>query len=660
MMITIVAFFYIFSITNADPTDSLQVDTPLDQDSLSVSDDDIPIDTVPPSFPLKTHGSIFILHEKNKQKISKQDIQYINYASFPDIIKKKYHQYPLFLGSYGQFNSFSFFGANPRNIALGFNSRPIEDIAFSSINLSQVAPEFMESTELLTGTDAVIFSDNGSGAYINIQEIIHNTKYPYTKLWLSEANFDFISADGIFSQNFAKNWNFTFGFRSVSSAGRYDNSWVDGWNVRTMLRWNPSDRTSFSFVEYFTNQGFATTGGIQATNGDYCDDLVAFPIYEEVDERVFRHDMTLSMSSILDKDSLHALYSSLYFSHSEWDRRRSIDMLFNENDSSLYYSNRSYYLGTSARYENNLLEFTKLTVGGDLRYVSLGSNDYIESLNGLSIAGFGRLKLIFSDDLSLTTGVRLKLRDKKYSASLGGKISFDLSDELVLSADASYSERFPSPSEGLSLDNEKNLLGLFSFSWESEKSHLNFTAFARQVLSPIMAIPVYSDQGLLINATGYNGDNRFITGGIIDAGTPIAGSLLINDDRIVLHGWVNLQLSMGEDNTSKRFPTFFGGLEIYYELTIGRSQARLGASLELLSAFKGEYFFPINRMYIPYQTERGFSTNGTELFAKARLGSNAYVKVSLENPLSQCYYYVPVYPMYEMNFKISVSWSFMD
>jgi hypothetical protein len=652
--------FFLSSISFAYQTsDSVETQGQILPDSIEAQKSE-PIDTIPPNRPLMSHGSCFTLTEKNIPKISKQDIQYINYANFQDILKRKMRQFPLFLGGYGEFNSFSIYGGNPRNISLAFNGRPIDDPAFSTLNLSQIAPEFMENAEILTGTDAITYSDNASSLFINLQEIIYDTKYPYTKIWLSKSSFDFISADGIFSQNFSKNWNFTFGFRTQTSAGRYDNSWLDSWNVRALLRWNPSERTSISLTEYFTNQGFGTTGGIENTGEDFCDDLIAFPIYERVNERVFRHDLTLSLTSVLDRDSSHAISGSVFLSNSDWDRRRSIDMLIGDNDSSLYYNNSSFFIGANARYENNLLDFTKLSIGGDLRYVSLESNDYIESLSGITAAAFSRLKINFTENFSLTGGLRLKIQHEKYAASLGGKINYNLSNDILLTADISYSERFPSPSEGLNLNNEKNMLGLFKFNWEKLDSRLSLTAFSRQVFSPLHAEPVYNSSGLLINTNSYNGDDITVVGATVEAATTMAEALLVHTDKIVASGWSNVQFSMGDDRAGKRFPVFYGGLELYYELIIGRSEARIGASIELLSAFKGERFFPIKRTYFPAEYEKGFSTNGTELFAAARLGSNAYVKISFENPLSQCYYYVPIHPMYEMNFKLSVSWSFMD
>jgi len=655
-LFTFVLTIYLFPYQTED---SLDTQEQILSDSVSV-EKSVPLDTIPPSNPLVSHGSLFTLTENNTTKISKQDIQYINYANFPDILKRKMRQFPLFTGGYGEFNSFSIFGGNPRNISVAFNGRAIDDFAFSTLNLSQIAPEFMENAEILTGTDAIIYSNDASSALINLQEIMYNTKYPYTKMWISEANFDYISADGIFSQNFTKNWNFTFGFRTQTSSGRYENSWLDSWNVRALLRWNPSDRTSISLVDYFTNQGFGTTGGIENTGEDYCDDLIAFPIYEQVDERVFRHDLTLSLTSILDKDSSHAISGSIFLSNSDWDRRRSIDMLISESDSSLFYSNSTFFVGANAKYENNLLEFTKLTIGGDFRYIALDGTDYIESFSGLSASAFGRLKLNFTKDLSLSGGIRLKAQHEKYAASLGGKIEYNLSHDILISADISYSERFPSASEGLSLNNEKNFLGLFRFIWESKESSLSFTAFGRQVFSPLMAEPVYNTSGLLINTQGYNSTDITIAGATLEVTTTLTESLLLNADKLIVGGWANIQLSMGDDSSNKRFPVFYGGMELYYELEIGRSQARIGASIELLSSFKGESFFPIKRTYFASDIEKGFSTNGTELFATARLGSNAYVKLSLENPLSQCYYYIPIHPMYEMNFKLSVSWSFMD
>ena len=653
-------FFINYELSSQELPDSLQSDNLKIIDSTEIDKPVEVIDTIPPTNPLQSHGSMFILPEKFRNSITKQDIQFVNYATFADIFKRKIKAYPLFLGSYGQFNSFSMFGGMPQNLSVSFNGRPVGDFAFSNLNLSQISPEFMESAEILTGTDAITFSNDASGALINIQEVQYNTKYPYTKFWLSEANFDFISSDGVFSQNFAKNWNFTFGFRNMSSVGRYENSWVESWNVRALLRWNPSDRTSISLVEYFTNQGFATTGGIENTGDDYCDDLLAFPIYSQVKERVFRHDLTLTLSSILDADSSQAIHSSIYFSNSEWERRRSLDMIFNQSDSSLYYGNTSIYVGANARYENNLLDFTKFTLGGELRYISLEATDYLESFSGISAAAFSQLKIFLSNDFVLTGGLRLKAQHEKYAASLGGKIDYSLSDDILLTGDISYSERFPSPSEGLSLDNEKNLLGLFKFEWQNNENQLSLTAFGRHVLSPVMAKPIYNENGTIINTESYNGDSRFVVGSILEAETTILEALLINSDRIVISGWANIQFNISDDSTSKRFPIFYGGMETYYELEIGRSLARLGFSFELLSSFKGEYFFPITRAYIPYNYEKGFSTNGAKVFAIARLGSNAYVKLSFENPLSQCYYYVPIYPMDEMNFKLSVSWSFMD
>jgi hypothetical protein len=660
IMFTLFFFFFLSATSFSYQTsDSLVTQDQILPDSIEAKEAE-PLDTIPPNRPMCSHGSSFTLSEKNTAKISKQDIQYINYANFPDILKRKMRQFPLFLGGYGEFNSFSIYGGRTANISVAFNGRPVDDFEFSTINLSQIAPEFMENAEILTGTDAILYSNDASAAFINLQEIIYDTQYPYTKIWLSEASFDYISADGIFSQNFMKNWNFTFGFRTQTSAGRYENSWLDSWNVRALLRWNPSDRTSVSLVENFTNQGFGTTGGIENTGEDFCDDLLAFPIYDQLDERVFRHDVTLSLTSILDIDSTHAINGSIFLSNSDWDRRRSIDMLISENDSSLHYSHSSFFVGANARYENNLLDFTKLSIGGDVRFISLDGTDYIESFSGLTAAAFGRIKINFTKDLSITGGIRLKAQHDNYAASLGGKIDYNFSDDILLTADISYSERFPSPSEGLLLNNEKNFLGLFKFSWISEESNVSFTAYGRQIFSPIMAEPIFNDSGLLVNTKGYNGSDQTVAGALLEASTPITDGLLINADKIIISGWSNIQLSMGNDSAGKRFPVFYGGVELYYELIIGRSQARIGATIELLSSFKGERFFPIKRTYFATDLEKGFSTNGTELFASARLGSNAYVKLSLENPLSQCYYYVPIHPMYEMNFKVSVSWSFMD
>ena len=224
--------------------------------------------------PLKAHGSSFLIPYKHYNKINKTDFAFENYQTSSELIQNKLFSLPLSLGNIGKFNSLAINGAYSQQISSCYNNRPMFDVFDKKYNLEQFPAEFFENIEILTGTDAVSFSDNSSAAMLNFQEIIYNTNTPFTKLWFAQADYDFIGADGIFSQNIAKDLNFTFGFRSLFSSGRYDNNWLESWNTRGLLRYNISDLSSISIVYNFVNMGNGTNGGMKSDTSDFTDDLI--------------------------------------------------------------------------------------------------------------------------------------------------------------------------------------------------------------------------------------------------------------------------------------------------------------------------------------------------------------------------------------------------
>ena len=165
-----------------------------------VSDDKVEvIDTIPSSIPLTGHGSLSISSDIEKIKLNKRDLAFINYVSMPEIIYDQLPVYPLSLGGHGLFNHFSVFGGMPSGINFKYNGRDLSYLETGLFNPVQIPVEFLENIAFLTGSDAVIFGNNSSGALINIQEIRYNTAVPYTRMWLSQSAEDLFSVDGIFS-----------------------------------------------------------------------------------------------------------------------------------------------------------------------------------------------------------------------------------------------------------------------------------------------------------------------------------------------------------------------------------------------------------------------------------------------------------------------------
>jgi hypothetical protein len=81
-------------------------------------------------------------------------------------------------------------------------------------------------------------------------------------------------------------------------------------------------------------------------------------------------------------------------------------------------------------------------------------------------------------------------------------------------------------------------------------------------------------------------------------------------------------------------------------------------SFEFISNYKGERFLPLNRLFVPVDSEPRTMQSGFSIFAATKLG-DAYLRISMNNIFSKLYY-VPYYPVYGQNFRIQVAWAFFD
>ncbi|TAL69683.1 MAG: hypothetical protein EPN82_03445 [Bacteroidetes bacterium] len=635
------------------PEDSLQIyfekvkQGKFNPDSVKVES----IDTIPPNVPLISHGRAFVINNEIYKSIRKENIRFHNYNTLFDILQFNLPAFPLSLDGIGTYRHLSLFGSSPKDISFQFNNRPYKDLEYGSLNIEQLTPEFMEQAEVLVGSDAVIISDNSSGASINLQEIRYNTKKPYTRLWYSQAGYDFISADGIYSQNFIKNWNFTFGFRTMTATGRYANSWLQDWNVRTLLRWNPSDYTSISFVENYTNHGYGTNGGVDVIySSDIYDNVYARVKFENLNERVFRHDLTLTYTSLLDKDSSSTLSGSIYFSNSEWDNYRSKDLFVNLTDTVNIINHTSHYMGATAKYEQDFFRTFQLRVGGDVEYDVLPQTYYFDELNDISLSAFAHGLFEPVKNIKISGGLRFTTFAGKTALSTGAKAVLSLANELELIGDLSIASRFPTPSEGLNLSNEKHFLGLAELRYKTQPINISIGAFYRNVDNPILTYAETIDSHTVYKS--YSENKRTVLGLYANLGFIIFGNINISI-------WGQGYLSRTNDSNDYRFPDFIAGIRGYYEIIAGKSVLRLGTSFGFIGEMKGEQYVSIGRKYLPNSTTSLAKPLSLDLFAEARLGV-AYLKLTYENILSQGYYYVPYYPQLDGNFRISVGWPFLD
>lgn len=624
----------------------------LPKDSSKV--DSVKKDTVVLHKPLPFHGKIDNVFSSFYQNINKNDYVYDNYASLFEILKKRTTAYPLSLGTYGQFSSFSAFGGNPNDISFSFDGLSINDFQFSSINIQQLPVEFIENIEIFTGSDAVILSDNSSGLYCNIQEPKYNTKTPYTRIFYSQAAYDYLATDAVYSQNFLPNLNLCLGFHRQACSGRFDNSALDAWNVRGLLRWNLSDYTNISLVENFFNHRLGTNGGVDYSNStDLFDELVANVNYETLYEGLIRHITNVTMTTMLDEDSTSIISGSAFFSYSDYERELSDDLLVNINDTTLLFSNLNRQFGFKMNYEQKLLSGIIINTGGQIQSINLEKSIYNDAYDGLLYSGYIRGKIVLFNKFELSGGTRVAVQKSHSSLNYGVKANYLLSDKSNLSLDLSSSQRLPSPAEGLEIQKENHLLALFIFNYKEENTNFEFNCFARKINSPIVSYPVYSEySGKIINTISKNEDSRMIIG---------AG--LKTDFRLfdVFKLYSNIQGYYSETNSiaDNRYPAVNATFGTSWEYKNNRSLARLGLEFAFLSKFKGETFSPFKRTYFSNSTESAFFTNGLTAYAEAKFG-NAFVRLSYENLLSRGSYYVPIYPMFDRSLWFSINWAFLD
>ena len=649
LILTLLCFFTIYHFANSQ-TDSLNIptDTTTPADSIAVKD------SIPIYNPLHQHTSQFLINSTQHHEITKHDICFLDYNGLNDIFSHFLPVFPLKLSSFGQNESFAMNGFHANDISVSFAGRPMNDPEYSSYNLNQFSQEFMEKAQVFTGSDAVILS--GSPTYINLQEIRYNTATPFTRLFYTQAGFDYINADALFSQNFAPNTNFTFGFRHQTANSEFPNSFCENWNIRTMLRWNPSDLTSISLSENFTNQGNGTNGGSYNDNNKY-DNILANTYYPQLTEKMFRHDLTLACSSILDKDSSSAVYASLFLTNAEWNFNISEDAK-DSDDKSYIIDRSSLFTGANARYEFQPNDYLSLSAGGNLLYKDIEQSKINDALNSLDISAFVHSILHLSNATDLSAGLRFQYDKLFATIATGAKLTHALTANYSLALDASYFETAPSLVQNSfsSLEKEKNMLLTASLRYTSKLTQLQINAYARLSQSPIT---FQIDEQKKYPWGNYSNSDKLNAFGLNIIYNAYYNYSALFFDALGLRIKAQCNITGPESNQEYILPLFHGSAAAFCEIRRSKSILRLGLEAAATSQYSGMQYIPMLRTFNKFDSKISFMPSGFNIFATARLG-NAYVRLTYENILSLNYYYVPVYPMHTGNLRLSVSWSFFD
>jgi hypothetical protein len=613
------------------------------------------IDTLGLYKPIKNFGTILTSTYEKSNYISKKDLSYDTYYTASDILKNRHIGFPVSLGFYGMNNSAMILGELPLGLDVKYNGISQNEVELNSTNLSLLPIEAFEGMELYLGSDAVILSNNSTGAMLNFNEVINNTAVPYTKLWYSQGSSEMIAADGTFSQNFAKNFNLHLGFRSFNSPGRFSNQWINSWNLRAKVRWNLDSLTNISFSEFFNNYGIGENGGANKnTTSNIFDEVEFNPLLNYTNSRLFKHNLQFSFEKLLDTNRNVVISSKLAFINTDKYIFDGDNVFSNPTDSLTNISYTTRNLLYNAILETNY-SFLHLVLGTDLAYKSISDNILTGKESNFSASFYGLGKISILNYVDLSGGLRYINNFSRNAIAAGGKVTVNFGSNQTKNAiylDISKSDRFPSLMQGLTLENEHHYLAIAGFERKTETTNTEILGFFRQVDLPIEFNYSLDSNQKAGNFTFSNGSNKRIYGLELNHS-------FLPFKNIYFEGFAKFYYTTFNNKENSFLPNFYGGFKTYYNLKQGRSEMHLGAEYAAIMGFAGYSYFPIVDNYALLAEKSSFMNNGINLFAEARLGST-YVRAKLINLLGSGYYYTPYYPELGFHFQFSVSWAFLD
>ncbi len=647
--------FFVFSVLLffSSTEKSISKSVSFQTDSLFVADT-VAVNVVKDSTVLYTphskHGLLSFFPKAHK-KITKYQLQWINYTAGSDVLAEKLPVVPLHLGNYGLWNTTSFNGSGFSDQAVRFNGRSLSGIISQQVPLDIFPLEFVESMEIITGVDAITYSDNASGALINLQEIRYNTSKPYTRLWYSQGGNNYIAADGVYSQNVAPNLNLTLGFRRMFSDGRFSSSGVDAWNVRTKLQYSLSNQSIVSFTYMYTNHEMGAFGGLNSLNTD---NITSTPWYVGASTVLKRNDATITYSTFFENDSSGSFTAMLYYSNALTEQK-NIPFVNGIEVVDTTYKEQEAITGASFRYEQTLLPkesfFTNsIRTGAEIELLSTNESISFSSFSGSRLSGYGLFQQHFGP-LSFKGSFRTTFFNDQVLPSVGVGINLPFTHSSILTAEVLQSTNSRRITEPL---NQKVVNTVYSmrYSHQSDSLLIEPYLFFRVVDATFEPWLVKDIDGFPI-AIEYKFAKSRSNAGI--------GFTLKNSFWKIFYSLNTQYTYQGFDvDQFKNLPDIYGSLECYYQHLAGSSIGRLGIRVRGNSAVNGFTFSPINSLIVRSEESvmpGGF--NGIDVFASAKLG-DAYVRLTYMNVINQTFGLVPIYPQLDGNFRISVGWAFLE
>ncbi len=599
-------------------------------------------------YPLKNHGSLsYDTSSHCNINIKKSDVNFDNFYSVSDIIAKRIFAYNYQMGFPGQISYLTANGSSPRDLLVKYNGNPIFTPKNSYSDIDLISNEFFEQIEIYQGSYASILS--GRTNLVNFTEKRYNSAKPYTKMWYTQSGYGVIGADGLFSQNIHPRLNIAIGFHNIAGDGRYQNSAIENWNTRAVLRYNSSDKSSLSITYNFNNKKQGRNGGLNLDDSqEPSNELQAIVNYNYFKERIFRNDISLTYSNLLDSIGNSYLLLNAFYSTISTEERFKREPKLLQLDSSGKFDHSSNYFGANAFIETKLFDWATVRSGAELMSMSVGKTLLKSSESFFNYNAFVLADFPIGSSFKASGGLRYDRSYARNTLHFGGRLTY-LSTDFLLYSDFSRSQILPSVLQGLDRNIETHYLGIVGM--ELKSHNLKSSIFYRRVINPLLA-KLSFDKNYIVYSDNCDCLNR-----------DIFGLEIVFSPNLYKSFGTELKLDAYYSQTNEKIdymlPNFIVEGKLFYEYTVGKSIMRGGVEGMLMGPFKGQSFYPITQDFISSDKKSGLMGNGANAFVSLRLG-NAFLRISFDNLFNQYYYYTAGYPMPDRMFHLSLTWAFND
>lgn len=573
------------------------------------------------------------------------------------------------LGESGQPSQFHLDGIDGRGIAVTLDGRRLNDPWTGTYDLNLLPLEYIEQFELETGSRSGFYGNNATGAAINAVTRQYNSNSPITKIRYMQGPFEQILTDGLYTQNVARGVNVMLGFQRTASDGRYANSENDGWNVRTRVRYNYSDRWNFWISDLYARSVTGINGGLDASRSpSLFDEVTAVVRTEDASHTTSRRDVTMGGIAKLFADTTATTRAWLYYS--------TIDREYTEGDEapdSVRIVDNMLLSFWGAQLEQQIdLGLAKFTFGGEYEHRSLEKNLLIPSATDEYAALKAQVSLSPLSSFTLSAFAREEFLREQNAISFGASASLSLSDWLSFSAGYSSVNRFATMQEYYWQTPAHTHNGGFAHDHDTEQAGMELH---RQTE---LGVQFHADPVANFSLSGFQRtiEDAIVFQPLASTGTfPTATVAVLHESEIRgIHAALRLRywniegraavtlLDHRQDQVEVRpVPSMTIHAEVSYRDLFfdGALEAKLGVRVKSLSSNDGLQFIPQQLLFTQQSVVRLAGWTALDLYTVFKLG-DAFLTIAWENPLGVHYIITPVYPMPGSNFKFGINWVFLD